>query len=218
MIRPEFDVPSGTNFSARSEHQLSSSSASTTKKDASAGSVALASPTEPIDVSILGVPLFCRMNSPKRFLESPPPEILPRTISQKVLRRADHPHRVHTPNEPAKFTSHFHIALLRTEFGSSQKPTTPDHKTLTAPQTLALYPARKRRCFTEPIDVGWHIAPPSQSTQHCRRTLRVSRLLPVCAPVPKCPPTARQPVHPRKRVCLPRSTDGSRTCPDFAPI
>jgi hypothetical protein len=78
-----------------------------------------------------------------------------RTISQKVLRRADHPRRVHTPNEPAELTLLFHKALLRTVFGSSQKPAPPDHKNPTAPRTLTLYCARKRFGFTDPIDVGW---------------------------------------------------------------
>jgi hypothetical protein len=49
----------------------------------------------------------------------------------------------------------FHKALLRTVFGSSQKPAPPDHKNPTAPRTLTLYCARKRFGFTDPIDVGW---------------------------------------------------------------
>ena len=79
----------------------------------------------------------------------------PRSLCEPApARRPDHPQRVHTPNEPVDFPLHFHKALLRTVFGSSQKPAPPDRKNSTASGTLALYPGRKRFCFTEPIDVG----------------------------------------------------------------
>src|SRR6516225_8016414 len=83
----------------------------------------------------------------------------PRSLCEPApARRPDHPQRVHTPNEPVDFPLHFHKALLRTVFGSSQKPAPPDRRNPTAPRTLALYPARRRFCFTEPIDVGWPCA------------------------------------------------------------
>src|SRR5262249_5100786 len=126
-------------------------------------------------------------------------------------------HRAHTPNEPTKFQPHCPKAFAGTAFGSSQKSAPPDHKHLSAPQTLAIYPALKRLAFTETVDVGGHIASPSQSTRYCPRTLRVSRLFPARVPVPKFPP-AGHPITLLKMLASMRRNIGEyRTSPHSLP-